>query len=132
MLIIRLLFNRVAQTIKYLSEQTKKKNLKNGLVRSFTLSMQIYVQTAKWKSYWWIEMNIGKTLQATAFKFIVLISVAVKAVLHFLFTSFFLLTVFTFPFHFTLLFQFFLSTDISHYIDQFHNWRYESFKSNQP
>ena len=47
MLIIRLLFNRVAQTIKYLSEQTKEKNLKNGLVRSFTLSMQVYVQTAK-------------------------------------------------------------------------------------
>ena len=53
------------------------------LVRCFTLSTQVYVQVAKWKSYWLIEMNIRKTLQASAFNFIVL-NLVEKAVLHFL------------------------------------------------
>ena len=43
----------------------------------------IYVQRAKWKNYWLIEVNIRKTLQGSVFSFIVLI-LAKKAVLHFL------------------------------------------------
>ena len=53
------------------------------LVRCFILSTQIYVQSAKWKSYWLIEMNTKKALQASAFSFIDL-SLAEKGVLHFL------------------------------------------------
>ena len=52
------------------------------LVRCFTLSTQIYLQSAKWKSYWLIETNIRKTLQVSAFSFIVL-NLAEKAILHF-------------------------------------------------
>ena len=50
--------------------------------RCFRLSTQIYVQSAKLKSYWLIEMNISKTLQGSAFSFIVL-NLTERAVLHF-------------------------------------------------
>ena len=52
------------------------------LLRCFTLSTQIYVQSAKWKRCWLIEMNIWKTQQVSSFSFIVL-NVAERAVLHF-------------------------------------------------
>ena len=57
--------------------------LKLRLVRCFTLSTQIYAQSAKWKSYQLIEMNIRKTLQVSAFSLIVL-NLAETAALHFL------------------------------------------------
>ena len=51
------------------------------LVRCFTLSTQVYVTGAKWKSNWLIEVKIRKTLQASTFSFIVL-NLVEKAVLH--------------------------------------------------
>ena len=74
--------------MKYAQRSTECNDLrfqfpKFRLVRCFTSSTQIYVQSAKWKSYWLIEINIRKTLQASAFSFIVL-NLAEKAALHFL------------------------------------------------
>ena len=74
--------------MKYAHRSTECNDLrfqfpKFRLARCFTLSTQIYVQSAKWKSYWSIEISIRKTLQASAFSFIVL-NLAEKAVLYFL------------------------------------------------